>query len=117
MIGATETNLPPASSNPQMAAALGQLLARNDHVNGMDISDAEMAALMKGFAEGCRNEKLAFASSAMFADVRALAAMRQEKVFRAIEQDNAAAERFLRQWKAGGGVTALSNGVCIKIFS
>ncbi len=117
MIGATETNLSPATSNPQMATVFGQWLARNNHVNGVDVSDAEMAVLMKGFMEGSRDERLTFASPQLFADVRALAEVRQGKVFRAIELDSATtADRFLRQWKADGSVMALADGVGIKIL-
>lgn len=96
----------------KLLMADGWLLAQEQYLAGMDVSDGELACFLNGFSAGAQDQKLPPNQDGIFQDVNALAKARQERVIAAIKRRNGeAAQQFLTHWHASGPVTDLPDGV------
>lgn len=100
-----------------LLTAFGWQLAHEEYLAGMDINDQELTNFLNGFSLGAQGRRLPLTPDGLFLDVNALARIRQKKVIVAVSiRNNAAAQDFLKQWKAKEKVVSLPDGVCFEIL-
>jgi FKBP-type peptidyl-prolyl cis-trans isomerase len=101
----------------QILETWGWIIAHKENVAGIEISETESTAFLKGFSEGLENRPLSTDADKIFPDVEKLAKARREKIVRAITQKNEAeANVFFAELKKDTNVAELPGGVFYKVF-
>ena len=116
-VAAAQTN-PPAGPPPasgftdrQLIGSWGWIIAREKNLAGIEISPAELAAFLKGFADNLNGRPAPYDLQKIYPDIEPLARVRREKIVRAIEQKNEAkAKAFFNELKRNTNYTSLAAG-------
>jgi FKBP-type peptidyl-prolyl cis-trans isomerase len=106
-----------AFTDQQIIETWGWVMARNQNVAGIEISNPELAALLQGFAANAKGRPAPQDLQKIYPDVERMMKARREKVVRALEQTNeAAAKVFFAGLKKNPKVLDLTGGTRFEIL-
>src|ERR1041385_5105851 len=115
---AGEGPAPAHFSEPQIIEMSGRLIAREKNLVGIDVTDEELSALVKGFRAGVSDRPSPYDLRTIYPDIERVARARREEITRRIEQRNEAdARKFFDTLKNNTNVVALANGVCLEVLA
>jgi FKBP-type peptidyl-prolyl cis-trans isomerase len=115
--GATNSVPAPAFTESQIIETWGWMIAQDKGVAGIEISQAELATFLSGFAANLRNDPLPCDMRENFPNLQRLIKARREKVVRAtIRANEAEAKAFFARLKKNTNVFELPNGLCCEIL-
>ena len=107
----------PVFTDSQVIEAWGWLIAQEKNLAGIEISNAELDAFLKGVAAGFKGQSAAYDLDKIFPDVERVARARREKVVRAItERNQAEAKTFLAGIEKDTNVVKLPSGLRYQII-
>jgi len=119
-IGETNAAAPvaaPAFTGQQICEAWGWIVAHEKDVAGIEISEAELAVFLKGFAANLKNQPPPCDLHEVFPNLQQLARARREKLVQAtIRKNEAEARAFFARLKSKTNVVQLPNGLCYEIL-
>jgi FKBP-type peptidyl-prolyl cis-trans isomerase len=104
----------PASgfNDRQIIETWGWIIAQERRVAGIEISEAELSAFMKGVAAGFKDQPVTYDLNKIFPDVERMAKARREKVVRAITEKNTAEGRkFFAEMEKNTNTVRLPDGL------
>jgi len=108
----------PGVSHNQIIADWGWVLAQEKKLNGVELSDSELALFIQGFREGAAGEPANTNFRSAYFDIQVLAKLRREKMVRAITQKNEAeSAAYLKKIKSDAAQIGLPDNVWCRVLN
>jgi FKBP-type peptidyl-prolyl cis-trans isomerase len=108
---------PPAFTDRQIIETWGWIVARQEGMAGMEISESELASWLKGFSSGVHGQASPGGFAVALPDLERLRQARRAKLVRAIEKENEAeAKSFFAALKKNTNVIRLPGGLGCEIL-